>query len=165
MYRQGADRDGLLYAGAGLGACNQWDCVAHQLCPGLDLARFGFLIYLLNAILRCVIGYLLIRHPDAGAEGVTMVLAALFIVGGLFRVVGASAVQFPRWGWTVFSVLVAIALGVYLLATWRSAGTHFIVIAICVDLILDGGSLVGFAGAIHSLPETHIGEHGYRSPP
>ena len=37
----------------------------------------GFFVYLLNAILRCVTGYLLIRHPDAGAEGVTMVLAAV----------------------------------------------------------------------------------------
>jgi hypothetical protein len=58
----------------------------------------GFLVYLLNAILRCVTGYLLIRHPDAGAEGVTMVLAALFIVGGLFRVAAASAIQFPKVG-------------------------------------------------------------------
>jgi len=36
----------------------------------------GFFIYALNALLRGVTGYLLIRHPDAGAEGVTMVLAA-----------------------------------------------------------------------------------------
>ena len=114
----------------------------------------GFFVYLLNAILRCVTGYLLIRHPDAGAEGVTMVLAALFIVGGLFRVVGASAIQFPRWGWTVFSGLVSVVLGFYLLATWHTAGTYFIGIAIGVDLIVDGGALVGFAGAIHSLPET-----------
>ena len=38
----------------------------------------GFFIYLLNALIRGVTGYLLIRHPDAGAEGVTMVLAVLF---------------------------------------------------------------------------------------
>ena len=44
----------------------------------------GFFIYLLNALISGVVGYLLIRHPDAGAEGVTMVLAVLFIVGGLF---------------------------------------------------------------------------------
>jgi len=48
----------------------------------------GFFVYLLNAIIRGVTGYLLIRHPDAGAEGVTMVLAMLFIVGGLFRIGG-----------------------------------------------------------------------------
>ena len=29
----------------------------------------GFFLYLLNAIIRGVTGYLLIRHPDAGAEG------------------------------------------------------------------------------------------------
>jgi uncharacterized membrane protein HdeD (DUF308 family) len=113
----------------------------------------GFFLFLLNAIIRGVTGYLLIRHPNAGAEGVTMLLAALFIVGGLFRGVGASVIQFPRWGWTVFSGLVSFALGVYLLATWPSASTYFIGIVIGVDLFFDGASLIGFANAIHSLPQ------------
>jgi len=113
----------------------------------------GFFLYLLNAIIRGVTGYLLIHHPDAGAKGVTMLLAALFIVGGLFRGIGASVIQFPRWGWTAFSGLVSFALGVYLLATWPNATTYFIGIVIGIDLIFDGSALVGFAGAIHSLPE------------
>ena len=113
----------------------------------------GFFLYLLNAIIRGVTGYLLIRHPDAGAEGVTMLLAALFIVGGLFRGIGASVIQFPRWGWTVFSGLVSFVLGVYLLATWPSASTYFVGVVIGIDLIFDGASLVGFAGAISSLPK------------
>ena len=113
----------------------------------------GFFLYLLNAIIRGVTGYLLIRHPDAGAAGVTMLLAALFIVGGLFRGVGASVIRFPRWGWTVFSGLVSFVLGVYLLTTWPTASTYFIGVVIGVDLIFDGTALVGFAGAIHSLPE------------
>ena len=117
----------------------------------------GFFVYLLNAIIRCVTGYLLIRHPDAGAEGVTMVLAALFIVGGLFRAAGASVIQFPRWGWTVFAGLVSVALGVYLLATWSTSSTFFVGIAIGIDLIFDGAALIGFAGAIHSLPNVHAG--------
>ena len=113
----------------------------------------GFFVYLLNAIIRCVTGYLLIRHPDAGAEGVTMVLAALFIVGGLFRAVAAGKIQFPRWGWTVFAGLVSVALGVYLLATWKATSTFFIGLVIGIDLVFDGASLAGFAGAIHSLPK------------
>ena len=116
----------------------------------------GFFVYLLNAIIRGVTGYLLIRHPDAGAEGVTMVLAALFIVGGLFRAIGAGAIQFPRWGWTVFAGLVSVALGIFLLSTWPTASTFFIGMAIGIDLIFDGGALVGFAGAIHSLPGARI---------
>ena len=113
----------------------------------------GFFVYLLNAIIRGVTGYLLIRHPDAGAAGITMVLAALFIVGGLFRAIVAGKIQFPRWGWTVFAGLVSVALGVYLLATWASTSTFFLGLAIGIDLVFDGASLVGFAGAIHSLPK------------
>ena len=117
----------------------------------------GFFLYLLNAIIRGVTGYLLIRHPDAGAQGVTMLLAALFIVGGLFRGIGAGVIRFPRWGWTVFSGLVSFALGVYLLATWPAASPYFIGVVIGVDLIFDGSAVVGFAAAIHSLPEMQQG--------
>jgi len=114
----------------------------------------GFFLYLLNAILRGAVGYLLIRHPNAGAEGVTMLLAALFIVGGLFRAIGSSVIQFPKWGWTFVSGLVSIALGIYLMVIWQTASTFFIGMIIGIDLIFDGASLVGFASAIHSLPGT-----------
>ena len=113
----------------------------------------GFFLYLLNAIIRGVTGYLLIRHPDAGAAGVTMLLAALFIVGGIFRGAGAGVLRFPRWGWTVFSGLVSFALGVYLLSTWPTASTYLIGLIIGVDLICDGASLIGFGIAIHGLPD------------
>ena len=111
-----------------------------------------FFLFLLNALIRGGIGYLLIRHPNAGAEGVTMVLAVLFIVGGLFRTAGASVIKFPWWGWTVLSGIVAVVLGVYLLANWPVASTFFVGIVIGVDLLFDGGALVAFAAAIRSLP-------------
>lgn len=113
----------------------------------------GFFVYLLNAIIRGVVGYLLIRHPDAGAAGVTMLIACLFIVGGLFRIAGAAAIKFPRWGWMAFAGLVAVALGVYLLATWTASSTYFVGLAIGIDLIFDGAALTGFAAAIHGLPK------------
>jgi uncharacterized membrane protein HdeD (DUF308 family) len=112
----------------------------------------GFFLYLLNAILRGVVGYLLVRHPNAGAEGVTMLLAAMFIVGGLFRAMGSSVIQFPKWGWTFVSGLVSLALGIYLMAIWHTASTFFVGLFIGIDLIFDGVSLAGFAGAIRSLP-------------
>jgi len=116
----------------------------------------GFFLFLLNGIIRGVTGYLLLRHPDTGAAGVTMLLASLFIVAGLFRAVGAGVIRFPRWGWTVFSGIVSVVLGVSLLASWPSASTYFIGMVIGIDLIFDGGSLIGFATAMRSLPETQI---------
>jgi uncharacterized membrane protein HdeD (DUF308 family) len=115
---------------------------------------YGFFLYLLNALIRGVAGYLLIRHPDAGAAGLTMVLASLFIVGGLFRAIGASVIKFPRWSWTAIAGVASVVLGVYLLATWPTASTYFIGMAIGIDLILDGSALTGFAGAIHSFYKT-----------
>jgi len=112
----------------------------------------GFFLYALNALIRGVTGYLLISHPDAGASAVTMVLAILFIVGGVFRVVGTISIQFPRWGWTAFSGVVSAILGVSLLAAWPTASTYFVGMAIGIDLVLDGSALLGFAAAIHSLP-------------
>jgi uncharacterized membrane protein HdeD (DUF308 family) len=111
-----------------------------------------FFLFLLNALIRGGVGYLLIRHPNAGAEGVTMVLAVLFIVGGLFRTAGASVIKFPWWGWTVLSGVVAVVLGVYLLANWPVASTFFVGVVIGVDLFFDGGALLAFAAAIRSLP-------------
>ena len=111
----------------------------------------GVFLYLLNAIIRGVTGYFLIRHPDAGAEAVTILLASLFVVGGIFRMVAAGLIQFPRWGWTVFSGGVAVILGFTLLQNWPTSSTFFVGLAIGIDLILDGSALVGFAGAIHSV--------------
>ena len=114
----------------------------------------GFFVYSLNALLRGVTAYLLIRHPDAGAAGITMVLAVLFIVGGLFRATTAGVLQFPRWGWTAFSGIVSAVLGISILLVWPLASIYFIGMAIGVDLALDGAALLGFATAIHSLPLT-----------
>jgi len=111
-----------------------------------------FFLCLLNALLRGAVGYLLIRHPGAGAEGVTMVLAVLFIVGGLFRTTAASVIKFPWWGWTVLAGLVSVGLGIFVIANWGVTSTVFIGIVIGVDLLFDGGALIAFAGAIHSLP-------------
>jgi len=123
----------------------------------LTIAWPIFFLFLLNALIRGGIGYLLIRHPDAGAEAVTMVLAALFIVGGLFRAAGATVIRFPWWGLGLFAGVIAVGLGVYLLASWPVASTFFVGIVIGVDLFLDGSALLGFAAALHSLPSRDEG--------
>ena len=112
----------------------------------------GFFLYLLSALFRGFTGYLLIRYPAAGAASLTLVLASFFVVSGIFRAVGAGMVQFPRWGWSVFSGIISVALGIILLAQMPVSSIWFIGFAIGVDLVFDGAALVGFATAIHTLP-------------
>ncbi|MGO8814594.1 MAG: HdeD family acid-resistance protein [Terriglobia bacterium] len=111
----------------------------------------GFLLSLFSALFRGFIGYLLIRHPLAGAASLTLILASFLIVGGLFRAIGAGVLNLPRWGWSVFSGLVSLGLGIMLLAALPVSSVWFIGFAIGVDLIFDGASLIGLATSVHSL--------------
>ncbi len=113
----------------------------------------GFLLSLLGALFRGFTGYLLIRYPGAGAATLTLVLASFFIVGGLFRAIGAGTLKLPRWGWSVFSGIVSVVLGIMLLAQMPVSSIWFIGFAIGIDLIVDGASLISLATAIHRLPD------------
>ena len=113
----------------------------------------GFLLSLLSALFRGFTGYLLIRYPAMGAAALTLILASFFIVSGVFRAIGAAKLQFPRWAWSVTSGIVSLVLGIILLVQMPISSLWFVGFAIGVDLIVDGLSLIGFATAIHNLPE------------
>jgi len=113
----------------------------------------GFFMFLFSAVLRGFTGYALIRYPLEGAVAVTLVLASFFIVGGFSRAIGATVMKFPRWGWTVFSGVVAVALGIMLLSQLPVSSVWFIGFAVGLDMLLEGIALVGLATAIRKLPE------------
>lgn len=113
----------------------------------------GFFLFFLNALLRGVLGYLLLRHPLAGAAGVTLVLGSFFVVGGLFRIVGASVLRFPSWGWAVLSGFVSLVLGVVVLAHMPVMSVFFLGIVVGVDLLTDGIAFVALGTQLHSIPK------------
>jgi uncharacterized membrane protein HdeD (DUF308 family) len=112
----------------------------------------GAMLYLLSALIRGFTGYLLVRYPSAGAMSVTLVLATLFVVGGLFRAIGASAIHFPQWGWSTASGILSFVLGVMLLMQLPQTSVWFIGLAIGIDALFDGAALTSFALAVHRLP-------------
>ena len=135
--------------------------LAVQACwPVLDShesrERSGFLLNLATALLRGFTGYFMIRYPLTGAIALTIVLAFFFCVSGIFRIVGSSALRYPRWGWSVLSGAVSVILGVLLLSQLPLSSLWFIGFAVGLDLILEGISLVTFATALHRTPERVI---------
>jgi len=116
------------------------------------LAWGGFFLYLLSALFRGVVGFLLIRHPVVGAQSLTLLLGFFFIVGGLFRAIGSGTAQFPRWGWAVLSGIISVILGAMVLSQVPSTSVWFIGFALGVDLIFDGFAVFSFAFAVHRLP-------------
>lgn len=113
----------------------------------------GFFLFFLSALFRGFTGYLLIRYPDSGAQAITLIVASFLVVGGLFRATGAGMLRFPRWGWVTFSGIASCVLGVMLLASLPASSLWFLGLAIGIDMIFDGSSLISLAMAIHTLPK------------
>ncbi|HVO23557.1 MAG TPA: DUF308 domain-containing protein [Candidatus Margulisiibacteriota bacterium] len=111
----------------------------------------GFFLSLLSAVLRGFTGYLLIRYPLAGEWSLTLLLASLLIVGGMFRAIGAATLRFPRWGWAAVSGAVSVVLGVMLLGQLPISSLWFIGFAIGLDFVFDGASLVALGIALRGM--------------
>jgi len=96
----------------------------------------GTLVHLLSALLAIIAGLIFIRNPVAGALTLTLVLGALFLVEGIFRIFGMT--RFGLSGWGVLGGVITALLGVLLLLHWPVSGLWFIGFAVGVDLIFRG---------------------------
>lgn len=112
----------------------------------------GFFLHLLVGFLYAVIGLLILGNPVAAAVGLTMLLAALFLTSGIFRLVSAVAMRFPNWGWAVLDGLVSLALGVLIWAKWPGDSLLIIGTFVGIALLFRGWAWVMFALAVHRLP-------------
>jgi len=112
----------------------------------------GFWLHLLAGILYAVLGFLLVQRPVAAAAGFTIVLAAAFLVGGLFRIVSALVDRFPGWGWVLLNGVVTLVLGVMIWRDWPDSALWVIGLFVGIDMVFAGWSWIMMALAVHSMP-------------
>ena len=98
----------------------------------------GFFLSLLAGILYTVTGFLLLAHPTAGALSLTLLLAAFYMVGGIFRIVGSLMMRFEQWGWALFSGIIKFVLGFLIWSGWPQTGLWVFGLFIGIDLIFYG---------------------------
>ncbi len=96
----------------------------------------------LLGILYIIVGGLCIIKPVQSAESITLLIAALLLVGGLFRLFSALYHRFDYWGWMVFSGIISTFLGILILVEWPASGLWVIGLFIGIELILVGWSWV-----------------------
>lgn len=114
----------------------------------------GIFLHLIGGVLGVLVGLLVVTHPVAGALALTLLFASFFTVIGVFRLVAAIRLKFPKWGWTAFDGAVALLLGLLLWIDWPGSGLWFLGFAVGVTLLLRGWSYVMFAVAVRTLPAT-----------
>jgi uncharacterized membrane protein HdeD (DUF308 family) len=105
----------------------------------------GFFHHLLAAILFGVVGVLIVSRPLLSAEVATVVIALLFLIGGLFQLIGSLWVALPGWGWEAADGLISFVLGILVLAQWPASGLWVIGLFIGIDLIFYGGAWIALA--------------------
>jgi uncharacterized membrane protein HdeD (DUF308 family) len=98
----------------------------------------GFFLFLLLAILYAVAGFLTLRHPLLAAEGLALMLAALFLVVGLFRIAVALIDQLPSWGLRLFNGIVTMLLGLAIWRQWPASGLWVVGMSVGIELIVNG---------------------------
>lgn len=98
----------------------------------------GFFLSLFAGLLYTVTGVILLANPTAGAIGLTLLLAAFYIAGGIFRVVGSLMLRFEQWGWSLFSGVIKFLLGCLILVGWPMTGLWVFGLFIGIDLLFFG---------------------------
>ena len=98
----------------------------------------NIILMLLVGILDVVIGLVLVRNPVSGALTITLLLAILFVFGGIFRFVSALWMKFPNYGLAAFSGFITFVLGVLLWNQWPPLALWFIGFAVGVNFIFSG---------------------------
>ena len=133
-----------------------WLLVIAGIMQGVHAVRVrrwgGFTRHLLGGVLSLVVGLLIVANPAAGALSLTLLLAAFFLVGGIFRIVAALSFQFPGRGWAVLGGLVTLLLGIMIWREWPGSGVWVLGTFVGIDLIFDGWSLVMTGMAARQLP-------------
>ena len=110
----------------------------------------GFALFLLLGVLYAVGGLLTLERPLLAAEGLTLMLAACFLVGGTSRVIIALVERFPSWGWVLFNGVITVLLGIAIWEQWPASGLWVLGMFVGVDLIVNGATWSALAAGVRS---------------
>ncbi len=114
-----------------------------------------FFLHLLVAILYVVTGFLLIANPGAGALTLTLLMAGIFLVSGIFKVCAAIALRGSGSGWLAFNGVVTFILGLIVQNQWPVSGLWIIGTFLGIDFVMSGVHLLVLGGGARKLiPKT-----------
>ena len=114
-----------------------------QIVQGIMARQWsGIFVSILVGLLYSFAGVVCLVNPAISAMTLTMLFAVLCFIGGLFKMIASSVMQFEAWGWVFFNGLVTMILGLLIYSEWPMSGLVVIGLFIGVDMILSGWSWI-----------------------
>ena len=112
----------------------------------------GFFFHLLSGLLSLVVGVLFLRAPVDAVLALTLLLACLLMVGGIFKIVAALSYRFGAWGWPLVSGVIDLILGVMIWLAWPESALWVIGLFVGISLVFRGFNWIGLGLALRTLP-------------
>jgi uncharacterized membrane protein HdeD (DUF308 family) len=112
----------------------------------------GFFVNLLGGALYAVAGVVMVANPTQAAVILTLLIAIILILAGLFRLFIALSTQLHHRGWLILNGAISIVLGIMIWDAWPVSGLWVIGLFIGIDMIFDGWTEIMLALSARSLP-------------
>lgn len=110
----------------------------------------GFLLDLLVGALYIAGGFMLLSNPLAATVSLTLLIGAIWIVSGLFRMLLAGAIWREGGFGLLLSGILAVLAGALILAQWPSSALWVLGLLLGIDLIVHGAAWIAYAFNVRS---------------
>jgi uncharacterized membrane protein HdeD (DUF308 family) len=124
----------------------------------------GFALHLLAGVLYFVVGGLMVANPVEAAAGLTLMLAAVFLLAGATRLIYAALHSFAGRGWALCGGFISMLLGIAIWKQWPYSGEWVIGLFVGIDLVFNGWMWM-MLGLLVKTPPRESGPTEGRSPP
>ena len=111
----------------------------------------GFLLQLLVGILYLAVGFVFTENPFQTALLLTLFIAIVFIIMGIFRTTAALVLQFPQWGWALLNGVVTFLAGIIIYRSLPEGAFWVIGLLIGLEMIFNGWMWIMLALALRSV--------------
>lgn len=112
----------------------------------------GVFLHLLCGVMYAVFGFIVLTKPGLAIITMTMLIAVVLLVSGVFRIALAAALRFHQWGWALLSGVVSLVLGVMIWQELPESAEWVIGTFVGIDLIFTGWTWIMLALGLKSMP-------------
>jgi uncharacterized membrane protein HdeD (DUF308 family) len=116
----------------------------------------GFVVHLLAGVLYLIVGMFMIDQPIQTAVGLTLLVAACLLVGGILRIVVSLVERFDGWGWMLLNGIISLLLGIAIWRQWPFSGFWVVGLFVGIEMLFCGWSWVMLGLAVRLAPKAEF---------
>ena len=110
-----------------------------------------FFYWLLSGIFYAIAGVVAFYNPVLASAALTLLLAAMLVVAGIFRIgIGFAARPESGWGWIVATGVITLLVGILVYAAWPGNSLVLLGAILAVDLLFQGIGFISFGWMLRS---------------